>query len=700
MSSKYIKKYPIPQGFQELLSEFTKEILRNQPKDIIDFSIEYFKCLQYGLVLDYAQKGVNIPCDFRPGIPALPKSLQHLRSKVIDIDSLSIKKTEQVKEEEKQKNDKPSLKKEGSEKKIPNIEIDEGAINTKKDSKKKVNILATDENISESKNIAPVLTQTTEIKSDYLNCIDFEDKENILQNLKNNENISKDVQDYINKDFEPNKDINNLIILIQKIIMSYYLNKGTEKEDEYNKLNEETQTKIKDIMSKCALFQLDFDTMENKLSITEFKKYGYYPRILKAYIYKLKHINDEVNDLMDEICFFIFTHHLKLILSEDNAEKIFETKPYLEKYFNHNIQLLAPEIYSFVLGTKFYDESTSINYFTSFSLRKRELCFQYYKFYNLKNYGAKEKKFVDILEKYLFISSPQQILEKIKSATEETKSGIEELVKEKIEQNYKNINDFTSRIVNIPEELVKNSYDTFMKFNTIEREIIINYLKLNDDYKDISSQLSEIKIDPVESNFVHKIKKIYFDIKYIPELNYRNYCIYNNKFFEIPESAKNYLAYFDNLEQPLDEEKLCKEFEEKNNLVQNGIFLYLLIKDKENKKLEHLLGKIKKINEKSESKEKLFLAETMKENFTLDSDEFIGFIKEYKEWKESLSSDILEYFKKENDEQKKEYFLSLNDNPEKIIIYNLLKIENINTENGDFEKVLEEYKEYIKEDKK
>ena len=563
-----------------------------------------------------------------------------------------------------------------------------------------MNILATDENISESKNIAPVLTQTTEIKSDYLNCIDFEDKENILQNLKNNENISKDVQDYINKDFEPNKDINNLIILIQKTIMSYYLNKGTEKEDEYNKLNEETQTKIKDIMSKCALFELDFDTMENKLSITEFKKYGYYPRILKAYIYKLKHINDEVNDLMDEICFFIFTHHLKLILSEDNAEKIFETKPYLEKYFNHNIQLLAPEIYSFVLGTKFYDESTSINYFTSFSLRKRELCFQYYKFYNLKNYGAKEKKFVDILEKYLFISSPQQILEKIKSATEETKSGIEELVKEKIEQNYKNINDFTSRIVNIPEELVKNSYDTFMKFNTIEREIIINYLKLNDDYKDISSQLSEIIIDPVESNFVHKIKKIYFDIKYIPELNYRNYCIYNNKFFEIPESAKNYLAYFDNLEQPLDEEKLCKEFEEKNNLVQNGIFLYLLIKDKENKKLEHLLGKIKKINEKSESKEKLFLAETMKENFTLDSDEFIGFIKEYKEWKESLSSDILEYFKKENDEQKKEYFLSLNDNPEKIIIYNLLKIENINTENGDFEKVLEEYKEYIKEDKK
>ena len=36
MSSKYIKKHPIPDGFEELLTEFTKEILRNQPLDIID----------------------------------------------------------------------------------------------------------------------------------------------------------------------------------------------------------------------------------------------------------------------------------------------------------------------------------------------------------------------------------------------------------------------------------------------------------------------------------------------------------------------------------------------------------------------------------------------------------------------------------------------------------------------------------------
>ena len=57
-----------------------------------------------------------------------------------------------------------------------------------------------------------------------------------------------------------------------------------------------------------------------------------------------------------------------------------------------------------------------------------------------------------------------------------------------------------------------------------------------------------------------------------------------------------------------------------------------------------------------------------------------------------LSLEILEYFKKENDEPKKEYFLSLNDKLEKIIIYNLIKIENNNKEHGDFDNILNEYK--------
>ena len=288
-------------------------------------------------------------------------------------------------------------------------------------------------------------------------------------------------------------------------------------------------------------------------------------------------------------------------------------------------------------------------------------------------------------------------MDKLKSATPETKDEVAEIVKQKIEENYKNINEFTSRVTNIPYELLQSSFDTFMQFNNIEREIILYYLKLFDEYKDIYTQLSEIKIDPIESHFSRLMEQIYFDIKYIPELNYKSYCIYNNKLFEIPESIKDYLANFENLDQPLDEDKLCKEFEEKSVLAQNGIYIYLLIKDKEDKKIEKFLGKIKKINEKIESKAKLFSSESLKESFTLDSDEFICFIKDFNEWKQTLSPDILEYFNKETEEQKKEYFMSLNDNPEKIIIYNLLKIENNNTEDGLFNKVIQEYEGLFKE---
>jgi hypothetical protein len=69
MASKYIQKFPVPEGFPEILHDLSKEILRNQPTDIIEFSALYFKCLQEGLVLDYKKKGKNIPCDYKPKVP-------------------------------------------------------------------------------------------------------------------------------------------------------------------------------------------------------------------------------------------------------------------------------------------------------------------------------------------------------------------------------------------------------------------------------------------------------------------------------------------------------------------------------------------------------------------------------------------------------------------------------------------------------
>jgi hypothetical protein len=691
MSSKYIKKYDIPPGFQDLLSEFTKEILRNQPKDIIDFGVEYFRCLQQGLILDYAQKGENIPCDFKPTVPKIPRSLKNLKNDMIE--TLDIQKEEGKYEQEENQG---LLEDNKPEKEVPpekeQIEQKEEVQPVEQKGTSEV-IEEEKKSIEKDKETISSISKPANIAT-YENCIDFEEKESILQKLKENES-EKNIEEYINNEFEPNKQINDLIALVQKTIMAYYTTKGTDKEDEYNKLKEEVESKITEVKDKNPMFEMDFDSMDSKDALAEFKKNDYYPKMLKGYLYKLNHLTDEDNELLDEMSFFLFAHHLKMITSEENPVKVLEEKPFIETYFTHNIQLISPEIFSFVLGTKFYEDTKTINLFTSFSFRKRELCHKFYIFHNLKNYKRPEKKKAELLEKYLFVSSPVQLVEKMNSVNEQNKEDIFSTVTEKIEQNYPNIWKYISRVINTPIELVKNSYDVFMGFNTIQREIILKYLNLGEDYKDIYEKVQEFKIDPIESNFFFTMEHLYFDLQYIPELNYRSYCIFHNKLYEIPEAAKDFLSNFDNLEGEIDEDKLCKEYEEKNGLVKSGIYLYLLIKDKENQKYDEFLKKIKLIKEKSESESKVLESDDLKENFTLDSDEFIYFIKEYESWKSTLSDVILEYFKKENDEQKKEYFLSLKLSPERIIIYNLIKIENNNTEDGAYENILNEYKEHI-----
>jgi len=72
MSSRYIQRFPSPNLFNEIIHDFTKEVLRNQPDDIVEFGALYFKCLQEGVLLDYPKKGQNIPCDFKNVIPKKP----------------------------------------------------------------------------------------------------------------------------------------------------------------------------------------------------------------------------------------------------------------------------------------------------------------------------------------------------------------------------------------------------------------------------------------------------------------------------------------------------------------------------------------------------------------------------------------------------------------------------------------------------
>ena len=82
MASKYLKRFQVPNNFENILSDFAKEILRNQPKDIIQFGIEYFKGLETNAKFDFKDKGENRPENYKrpenqqPNIISAPNNLE------------------------------------------------------------------------------------------------------------------------------------------------------------------------------------------------------------------------------------------------------------------------------------------------------------------------------------------------------------------------------------------------------------------------------------------------------------------------------------------------------------------------------------------------------------------------------------------------------------------------------------------------
>ena len=63
MASKYRKKFELPEGFYGILEDYTREILRDQPLDILEYSYLYFKHMNEGTLdqFDYPAKGDSIP---------------------------------------------------------------------------------------------------------------------------------------------------------------------------------------------------------------------------------------------------------------------------------------------------------------------------------------------------------------------------------------------------------------------------------------------------------------------------------------------------------------------------------------------------------------------------------------------------------------------------------------------------------------
>ena len=48
MASKYRNKFSLPPDFYPILEDYSREVLRDQPLDIIEFSYLYFKALEEG----------------------------------------------------------------------------------------------------------------------------------------------------------------------------------------------------------------------------------------------------------------------------------------------------------------------------------------------------------------------------------------------------------------------------------------------------------------------------------------------------------------------------------------------------------------------------------------------------------------------------------------------------------------------------
>jgi glutathione S-transferase len=61
MASKYLQKFPIPVSFPAILEDLTREILREQPRDIIAFAAKYFRSKADGLEFDWDDPNPRAP---------------------------------------------------------------------------------------------------------------------------------------------------------------------------------------------------------------------------------------------------------------------------------------------------------------------------------------------------------------------------------------------------------------------------------------------------------------------------------------------------------------------------------------------------------------------------------------------------------------------------------------------------------------
>lgn len=643
------KEYKAPPKFKPILIDLIKEILVNQPKDIISFCAEHFKLKQ-----EEDQINLNRVNTY----PILLTNIKNGNSnnKLSAFQKKFVSQKSNVKKDLVESNNEI------------NIKNDNGFLNI-------------DNNIEPSK-------ENFEDFNNIFDCINFEEKEKILSELKladKSHPLKLQAEKYYNNNFIPYKKHNDILILAQKLIFSFYENKDTKKENEFINLEKNFNKQISELKEEFLFKELS--NMEILDAINIFKKQNYYMKMLKCYLIRinlLKQNKFENNELIDEMCYFIFFQELKSVSKfkgvldkqQEQRKNIF-----FNNYFNINIKLLIPEIFSFVHSIKFLDEDSITCNFSDFSIRKRDLCLNYFQQIILQNNKSKEfSNILTELQMKMYISTPEQVIKALDAAELKSENKEDEIepIEEKIKKNNPNLALFINKLTNTPYDSLDNNINEFAGLKNIERDIVLKLLKLSPDFSDIYNKFNEIKINQKESEFCNMMKKIYFNLQNIKELNFMYSYIFRNEIFTVPDKVKNFIEEIKKLNNKnFQEEKLIKEYQSYNFLCQMGLYLYLLLIKESKPFLESFINKLNFVKLKYESLTHRTHIETLLINFTHESDEANVFKAKYIKWKENLPKNLINIIEKENYEEKEKLISNLNDDFQKKIVFNIFVIESL-----------------------
>ena len=642
------KEYKVPPKFKPILIDLIKEILINKPEDIISFCAEHFKIKQ-----EENQLNLNRVTTY----PVLSTNIKNGNSnnKLCAFKKKFVSQKSNVNKE---------LIKENNESQNQN---DNG-------------FLYKDNNID-------LLKENTE-EFYIFDCINFDEKEKVLSELKladKSHPLKLQAEKYYNNNFIPNKKHNDLLILAQKLIFSFYENKGTNKETEFINLEKNFNKQISELKNEFLLKEMGNMEMVDVLNI--FKKENYYIKMLKCYLIRinlLKQNKFENNEIIDEMCYFIFLQEFKSISKYKNVlDKQEEQKKnaFFNNYFNINIKLLIPEIFSFVHSIKFLDQDSITCNFSDFSIRKRDLCLNYFQQIILQNNKAKEySNILTELQMKMYISTPEQVIKALDAAEMKSENKEDEIepIEEKIKKNNPNLSLFINKLTNTPYDSLDNNINEFMGLKNIERESVLKLLKLSSDFSDIYNKFNNIKINQKESEFCSTMKKVYFNLVNIKELNFMYNYIFKNEIFTIPDKVKNFIDEIKKVNNKnFQEEKLIKEYQSYNFLCQIGLYLYLLLIKESKPFLESFINKLNFVKLKYESIMHRTHIETLLINFTDESDEANVFKAKYFKWKEDLPKNMVNIFEKESFEEKEKMISNINDDVQQKMIFNIFVIESL-----------------------